>query len=875
MRKVRITVVAADGLSKVCTFQLTDQRDVFRLPDPFAIVTVDGEQTHTTSVIKKTLNPYWNDSFDITVNDASIVAVQIFDQKKFKKRDQGFLGVINVRVADVIDLELGGKALLTRDLKKSNDSLVVHGKLIIDLNTNVSAPLQQESGALAGTQRTQQSATTPAAVPVNASQIDASSTATNRPAMPMGATSTPAATSTASSTAPSLVEQPISSRSETIEPAVPVVITPDQQGNSQASHAQSAMPITTSAASTNGAHASVAPSGIASNAPNLAQAPATTMTGRSASDSRSDELGPLPAGWERRTDHLGRTYYVDHNTRSTTWTRPSNDGAVQRQQAESDRARMNNVAVADDFLGVDSAHGVSNSGQAATTETNASASTQANSSTPVAAESSSTMAGSGPLPSGWEQRTTAEGRPYFVDHNTRTTTWVDPRRQQILRIMGPNGNNLSMQPQSVSQLGPLPSGWEMRLTSTARVYFVDHNTKTTTWDDPRLPSSLDQNVPQYKRDFRRKLIYFRSQPALRPIPGQCHVKVRRTHIFEDSYAEIMRQQPNDLKKRLMIKFEGEDALDYGGVSREFFFLLSHEMFNPFYCLFEYSAHDNYTLQINPHSGINPEHLNYFKFIGRVLGLAIFHRRFLDAHFIVSFYKMILKKKILLSDMESVDADYYRSLQWMLDNPIEGIMDETFSAIDDKFGEMITVELKPGGEHIEVTDENKREYVERMVEWRIMRRVEEQFRAFISGFSELIPLDLINVFDERELELLMGGMSEIDVDDWKRFTDYRGFTEQDDVVQWFWQCVQKWPAEQRSRLLQFATGTSRIPVNGFKDLQGSDGPRRFTIEKSGAVNQLPKSHTCFNRIDLPPYPSKEVLENKLVLAIEEGMRFGNE
>lgn len=115
------------------------------------------------------------------------------------------------------------------------------------------------------------------------------------------------------------------------------------------------------------------------------------------------------------------------------------------------------------------------------------------------------------------------------------------------------------------------------------------STKTTTWDDPRLPSSLDQNVPQYKRDFRRKLIYFRSQPALRPSPGQCHVKVRRSHIFEDSYAEIMRQTPNDLKKRLMIKFDGEDGLDYGGLSREFFFLLSHEMFEPNFALFEYSA----------------------------------------------------------------------------------------------------------------------------------------------------------------------------------------------------------------------------------------------------------------------------------------------
>jgi E3 ubiquitin-protein ligase NEDD4 len=107
----------------------------------------------------------------------------------------------------------------------------------------------------------------------------------------------------------------------------------------------------------------------------------------------------------------------------------------------------------------------------------------------------------------------------------------------------------------------------MRLTSTARVYFVDHNTKTTTWDDPRLPSSLDQNVPQYKRDFRRKLIYFRSQPALRSNTGQCHMKVSRENIFEGSYTEIMRQSPNDLKKRLMIKFEGEDGLDYGGLSR--------------------------------------------------------------------------------------------------------------------------------------------------------------------------------------------------------------------------------------------------------------------------------------------------------------------
>src|SRR5438552_4380524 len=148
------------------------------------------------------------------------------------------------------------------------------------------------------------------------------------------------------------------------------------------------------------------------------------------------------------------------------------------------------------------------------------------------------------------------------------------------------------------------------------------------------------------------------------------------------------------------------------------------MFNPFYCLFEYSAHDNYTLQINPHSGINPEHLNYFKFIGRVVGLAVFHRRFLDAFFVVSFYKMILKINVKLADMEAIDADFHRSLVWMLypplntlklltfsENDIEDALDLTFSTEDERFGEVVTVDLIPNGENIAVTNENKKEYVE--------------------------------------------------------------------------------------------------------------------------------------------------------------------
>ncbi|ORY65091.1 E3 ubiquitin-protein ligase hula [Pseudomassariella vexata] len=782
-------------------------------PDPFAVATINGEQTKTTSVSKRTLNPYWNESFDFRAIEDSILAVQVFDQKKFKKKDQGFLGVINIRIGDAIELADGADdQMLTRDLKKSTDNLVVHGKLIINLSTNLSQPARGQ-------------------LPPSASS--------SRPSLatPQGSTLGPDRP----------IERPTSSGPNGLTPG-----------------ASASMPMR--------------PNSMTVPAPGPASAPGAAAVNGNGQPRASSQMSPfedsqgrLPAGWERREDNLGRTYYVDHNTRTTSWNRPTqagggNDRGDREAATQVERQRHQNRTLPEDRTGANSP---------SLQQQQANAAQSANAATMM--HTGATSPGTGELPPGWEQRWTPEGRPYFVDHNTRTTTWVDPRRQQYIRMYGGHNNaNGTIQQQPVSQLGPLPSGWEMRLTNTARVYFVDHNTKTTTWDDPRLPSSLDQNVPQYKRDFRRKLIYFRSQPAMRILSGQCHIKVRRSHIFEDSFAEISRQSATDLKKRLMIKFDGEDGLDYGGLSREFFFLLSHEMFNPFYCLFEYSAHDNYTLQINPHSGINPEHLNYFKFIGRVVGLAIFHRRFLDAFFIGALYKMILGKAVQLADMEGVDADFHRSLQWMLDNDISGgILEQTFSTEDERFGVMTVEDLKPGGRDIEVTNENKKEYVDLMVKWRIEKRIAEQFQAFKDGFHELIPHDLINVFDERELELLIGGIAEIDVDDWKKHTDYRGYTESDEVIQFFWQTVRTWDGEQKSRLLQFTTGTSRIPVNGFKDLQGSDGPRRFTIEKAGELGNLPKAHTCFNRLDLPPYKTLEALQQKMTIAVEETMGFGQE
>jgi E3 ubiquitin-protein ligase NEDD4 len=178
--------------------------------------------------------------------------------------------------------------------------------------------------------------------------------------------------------------------------------------------------------------------------------------------SREDEQGtPLPQGWERRIDPHGRTYYVDHNTRSTHWQRP--------RPVTSPQARPTSLP------NVNPHHPPPAHSPAQTV-------TPSNTNYPDI-----------PLPLGWEERRTPEGRTYFVDHHTRTTTWNDPRRPNGDRVAAAHNPNL----------GPLPSGWEMRLTSTGRVYFVDHNTRTTTWEDPREPGQVEKDAPQYKRDYRR------------------------------------------------------------------------------------------------------------------------------------------------------------------------------------------------------------------------------------------------------------------------------------------------------------------------------------------------------------------------------------
>lgn len=400
---------------------------------------------------------------------------------------------------------------------------------------------------------------------------------------------------------------------------------------------------------------------------------------------------------------------------------------------------------------------------------------------------------------------------------------------------------------------------------------------------PKPRSSVDRIMAPGKRDFEEKLRYFYKKLEQKNFghgPNKLKLGIRRDHVLEDAFTKIMSvTSKKDLQRsRLYVSFAGEEGLDYGGPSREFFFLLSRELFNPYYGLFEYSANDTYTVQISPMSRFVDNYHDWFKFSGRMLGLALIHQYLLDAFFTRPFYKALLKLSCSLSDLEYLDAEFHQSLQWIKDTDISDLdLNLTFSVDEVVAGSVIEKELKPNGKNVAVTEKNKREYIDKMVKWRLERGVTEQTKSLVDGFHEIIDHRLVSVFDARELELVIAGTAEIDVKDWRKNTDYRGgYHDSHMIIQWFWIVIeQKFNNDQRLRLLQFVTGTSSIPYEGFEALRGSNGPRKFCIEKWGKPTSLPRAHTCFNRLDLPPYNSYDILYEKLLLAVEESASFGIE
>uniref|UniRef100_A0A4W6F1F5 HECT-type E3 ubiquitin transferase n=1 Tax=Lates calcarifer TaxID=8187 RepID=A0A4W6F1F5_LATCA len=355
-------------------------------------------------------------------------------------------------------------------------------------------------------------------------------------------------------------------------------------------------------------------------------------------------------------------------------------------------------------------------------------------------------------------------------------------------------------------------------------------------------------------DFDVKRKYFRQElerldEGLRKEDMAVHV--RRDHVFEDSYRELHRKSPEDMKNRLYIVFEGEEGQDAGGLLREWYMIISREMFNPMYALFRTSPGDRVTYTINPSSHCNPNHLSYFKFVGRVVAKAVYDNRLLECYFTRSFYKHILGKSVRYTDMESEDYPFFQGLVYLLENDVSTLGYElTFSTEVQEFGVCEVRDLKPNGANILVTEENKKEYVHLVCQMKMTGAIRKQLAAFLEGFYEIIPKRLISIFTEQELELLISGLPTIDIDDLKANTEYHKYQSSSIQIQWFWRALRSFDQADRAKFLQFVTGTSKVPLQGFAALEGMNGIQNF------------------NQLDLPAYESYEKLRHMLLLAIQE-------
>ncbi|XP_073842079.1 ubiquitin protein ligase E3A isoform X2 [Musca autumnalis] len=350
------------------------------------------------------------------------------------------------------------------------------------------------------------------------------------------------------------------------------------------------------------------------------------------------------------------------------------------------------------------------------------------------------------------------------------------------------------------------------------------------------------------------------------------LKVRRDNIVNDALIGlelVAMSNPKDLKKQLVVEFVGEQGIDEGGVSKEFFQLIVEEIFNPDFGMFVHQEETN-TMWFNPSAFENGAQ---FALIGIIIGLAIYNNIILAVNFPMVVYRKLMGGRGSFYDLKDWNPTLYRSLKSMLDyqeSDMEEVFMQTFKiSYKNVFDEVVEHELKPGGGDIAVGQHNKKEFVDLYSDFLLNTSVEKQFKAFKKGFDMVTdesPLQLL--FRPEEIELLVCGSRKFDFVELEKSTEYEGgYTKDTQIIKDFWSIVHSLPEESKRKLLEFTTGSDRVPVGGLSRL-------KLLITRHGPdSDRLPTSHTCFNVLLLPEYSSKEKLEERLLKAINYSKGFG--
>ncbi|KAG5573589.1 hypothetical protein H5410_063355 [Solanum commersonii] len=356
--------------------------------------------------------------------------------------------------------------------------------------------------------------------------------------------------------------------------------------------------------------------------------------------------------------------------------------------------------------------------------------------------------------------------------------------------------------------------------------------------------------------------------------------IDRSMLLDVSFEYIVDQDPALLRGDLLMQFKHEEAIG-SGVLREWFFLVCREMFNPHKALFVACPNDRRRFFPNSASKVDPLHLEYFTFCGRMIALALMHKIQIGVVFDRVFFLQLAGEDISLEDIRDADPTLYSSCKQILEMDPEtvdqDILSLTFAYDVEELGPRTTIELCPNGKDIVVNSKNRKQYVNLLIQHRFVISIASQIAHFSQGFSDITTSSIkTSLFRSLYLEdldkMLDGSGTAISVEDWKAHTDYNGYEENDSQISWFWKIVEGMSAEKKKVLLFFWTSIWYLPLEGFRGLDS-----RLCISRtSESCENLPSAQTCFYLLRVPSYCNSVMMQDRIDMITQEhiGCSFGN-
>uniref|UniRef100_A0A8C8DZF6 HECT and RLD domain containing E3 ubiquitin protein ligase 3 n=1 Tax=Oryzias sinensis TaxID=183150 RepID=A0A8C8DZF6_9TELE len=320
--------------------------------------------------------------------------------------------------------------------------------------------------------------------------------------------------------------------------------------------------------------------------------------------------------------------------------------------------------------------------------------------------------------------------------------------------------------------------------------------------------------------------------------------VRRNHLVSDTLRELTVYSDVDLKKPLKVIFDGEEAVDAGGLTKEFFLLLLKELMDPVYGMFTYYKESN-LLWFSDKCFVEQ---NWFHLIGIICGLAIYNSTVVDLHFPLALYKKLLDVSPSLEDFKELSPTEARSLQQLLDyegRDVEGTFLLNFAYL------------------LNLCVCFRKEFVDSYLRYVFSDSVDEQYSAFSSGFLKVCGGEILSLFQPSELMAMVVGNNNYNWEELEKNAVYKGeYSATHPTVRLFWEVFHEFPLEKKKQFLLFLTGSDRIPIHGMESL-------RIIIQSTTAEEHyLPVAHTCYNLLDMPRYQTKEILRRRLTQAVEQ-------